>query len=34
MTETSIRTAEKMADILIEEGQENIVDAWECDFLK
>ena len=34
MTETSIRTAEKMADILTEEGQQNIVDAWECDFLK
>jgi len=34
MTETSIRTAEKMADILIEEGEEDVVDAWECDFLK
>jgi hypothetical protein len=34
MTETSIRTAEKMADILIEEGEESVVDAWECDFLK
>lgn len=34
MTETSIRTAEKMADILIEECEENVIDAWECDFLK
>ena len=34
LTETSIRTAEKLADILIEEGEENIIDAWECDFLK
>lgn len=34
MTETSIRTAEKMARILIEEGEEDVVDAWECDFLK
>jgi hypothetical protein len=34
MTETSIRTAEKMADVLLEEGEENVVDAWECDFLK
>jgi len=34
MTETSIRTAEKLADILIEEGEEDVVDAWECDFLK
>lgn len=34
MTETSIRTAEKMADVLIEEGEEGVVDAWECDFLK
>jgi hypothetical protein len=34
MTETSIRTAEKLADILIEEGEENVIDAWECDFLK
>lgn len=34
MTETSIRTAEKMADILIDEGEEGIQDAWEIDFLK
>lgn len=34
MTETSIRTAEKMARILIEEREEDVVDAWECDFLK
>ena len=34
LTETSIRTAEKLADILIEEGEENVIDAWECDFLK
>jgi hypothetical protein len=34
MTETSIRTAEKLADILIEEGEENVIDAWESDFLK
>lgn len=34
MTETSIRTAEKMADLLIEEGEDGIQDAWEIDFLK
>ena len=34
MTETSIRTAEKMAYILIDEGEEGIQDAWEIDFLK
>jgi hypothetical protein len=33
MTETSIRTAEKMADIMIEEGEEYAQDAWETDFL-
>ena len=34
MTETSIRTAEKMAYVLSEEGEEDIQDAWEIDFLK
>jgi len=34
MTETSIRTAEKMADVLMEEGEDAIQDAWEIDFLK
>lgn len=34
MTETSIRTAEKMARIMIEEGEEGVQDAWEIDFLK
>ena len=34
MTETSIRTAQKMADVLIEEGEEEVQDAWEIDFLK
>jgi hypothetical protein len=34
MTETSIRTAEKMARVMIEEGEEGVQDAWEIDFLK
>ena len=34
MTETSIRTAEKMAGVLVEEGEEDVQDAWEIDFLK
>ena len=34
MTETSIRTAQKMADILVDEGETGIQDAWEIDFLK
>jgi hypothetical protein len=34
MTETSIRTAEKMARIMIEEGEDGVQDAWEIDFLK
>lgn len=34
MTETSIRTAEKMANVLVEEGEEDVQDAWEIDFLK
>lgn len=34
MTETSIRTAEKMAKIMIEEGEDGVQDAWEIDFLK
>ena len=34
MTETSIRTVEKMARILDLEGEENIKDAYDSDFLK
>lgn len=34
MTETSIRTVEKMARILHLEGEENIKDAFDADFLK
>lgn len=33
MTETSIRTAEKMADIMLEEGEDYAQDAWETDFI-
>lgn len=34
MTETSLRTASKMTEVLLEEGEENVQDAWEIDFLK
>lgn len=34
MKETSIRTAEKMAEVLVEDGEDGIQDAWEIDFLK
>ncbi len=34
MKETSIRTAEKMARTLKLEGQEDIVDAFDADYLK
>ena len=34
MKETSIRTVEKMSRILELEGEDNIKDAFDCDFLK
>lgn len=34
MTENSIRTVEKMADIFAYEGEEDIIDAFDADFLK
>ena len=34
LKETSIRTAEKMAEVLTEEGEDGVQDAWEIDFLK